>query len=79
MTSHHSVAARQGCRRGVGDTAILFNARHIVDYYDYHGTIIRSSSGSNRISSNDSETDRYPQKISPNPQRNFRTVEGLDN
>jgi hypothetical protein len=49
-----------------------------MDYYDYHGTIIRSSSGSNHISSINRETDRDPKKIPPDPQRNFRTVEGLD-
>jgi hypothetical protein len=66
-------------KNGEGNTAILFNARHMMDYYDYHGTIISSSSGSNRISFIDRETGRYPQKILPNLKRNFRTVEGLDN
>ncbi len=76
---HHRNRENNLSKNGEGDTAILFNARYIMDYYDYHGTIISSSSGSNRIPSIDRETGRYPQKIPPNPKRNFRTVEGLDN
>ena len=49
-----------------------------MDYYDYHGTIISPSSGSNRISSIDKETGRKFQKIPSILERYFRIAEGLD-
>jgi hypothetical protein len=47
-----------------------------MDYYDSYGTIISSSSGSNRIPYDTRETDRDQSKIPLHPQRNIRTVKG---